>query len=119
MSGRPIRVRLTLAFAVVMAVILTLLGVFLYVRLQSSLDERIADSLESRSAALANAVRAGDPIAGIDPALLRPDDGLVDVINPDGRGTLPSGDPVLTAEQLAAARRGSVTFEGRGFRVRA
>jgi two-component system, OmpR family, sensor kinase len=118
-SRLPIRVRLTLAFALVMAVILALLGVFLHVRLQSSLDERIADSLESRSAALVNAVREGDPIAGIDPALLRPEDGLVDVVKPNGRGTLPSGDPVLTTDQLAAARRGSITFESGGFRVRA
>jgi two-component system, OmpR family, sensor kinase len=118
-SRLPIRVRLTLAFALVMAVILALLGVFLHVRLQSSLDEGIADSLESRSAALVNAVREGDPIAGIDPALLRPEDGLVDVVKPNGRGTLPSGDPVLTTDQLAAARRGSITFESGGFRVRA
>jgi two-component system, OmpR family, sensor kinase len=119
MSRLPIRLRLTLVFAVVMAVVLAGLGVFLYLRLQSSLDERIADSLESRSAALANAVRAGDPIAGIDPALLRPEDGLVDVVKPNGRGTLPSGDPVLTPAELASARRGSITFESGGFRVRA
>ena len=118
MRRTPIRLRLTFAFAVVMAIVLTLLGVFLYVRLQSSLDERIADELESRGAAIADAVR-GDALGDVEPALLRSEDGLVQVIGPDGRGLFPSGNPILSADELARARRGTVVLEEDGFRLRA
>ena len=45
MSRLPIRVRLTLAFALAMAVVLAATGAFLYMRLQSSLDEAIDQGL--------------------------------------------------------------------------
>ena len=48
MSKLPIRVRLTLTFVVAMAVVLAATGAFLYFRLQSSLDESIAETLEHR-----------------------------------------------------------------------
>jgi hypothetical protein len=51
-SRLPIRIRLTLVFAGVMAVVLAALGAFLYVRLGDSLDDRISDDLNARSAAL-------------------------------------------------------------------
>lgn len=119
MNALPIRLRLTLAFAVVMAVVLTLLGAFLYVRLQQSLDERIADDLESRSAALAAALRAGDEVGALDPGLLRSDEGVVQVIGADGASLFPSDDPVLTAAELERARRGRLRMEREGLRVRA
>jgi len=117
-SRLPIRVRLTLVFAVVMALVLAALGAFLFVRLGASLDERIADELESRSRALASAVSAGEA-ANLDPSLLRSEDGVVQVLGPDGSSLFPSGDPILTPEELALARRGSVTFDAGGFRLRA
>ena len=95
MSRLPIRVRLTLVFAVVMALVLAALGAFLYVRLGASLDERIADDLESRGAVLASAVLAGDA-AGLEPSLLRSEDGVVQVLEPDGSSLFPSGDQLLT-----------------------
>ena len=110
--------RLTLVFALVMAVVLAALGAFLYVRLGSSLDERIADELESRSAALATLVRTGEA-AGVEPSLLRSEEGVVQVIRPDGTSVFPSGDPVLDVEELEAARRASLTVERGGFRLRA
>lgn len=118
MSRLPIRLRLTLVFAVVMAVVLAGLGVFLYVRLEHSLNERIADELEGRSAVLADAVRTGTA-SGLEPSVFRSEEGLAQVIGPDGAGLFPSGDPILTAEELAQARAGSVTFEADGWRVRA
>ncbi len=48
MSRIPIRIRLTLAFALAMAVVLAAIGGFLYVRLGSSLDEAIDESLQAR-----------------------------------------------------------------------
>jgi signal transduction histidine kinase len=118
MSRLPIRVRLTLVFAVVMAVMLALLGAFLYVRLQASLDERINDELESRSAALATAVRT-DRAVELEPSLFRSDEGVAQVVGPDGSGLLPPGDPVLTADEVLRARRTSLILERDGLRLRA
>jgi two-component system, OmpR family, sensor kinase len=114
----PIRIRLTLVLAVVMALVLAALGAFLYVRLGSSLDERIADELESRSAAVATLVRAGEA-AGVEPSVLRSEEGLVQVIRADGTGVFPSGDAVLSDEELEAVRRASLTVDRGGFRLRA
>ncbi|HET8653806.1 MAG TPA: ATP-binding protein [Gaiellaceae bacterium] len=48
MSRLPIRLRLTLAFAIAMAVVLGATGAFLYFRLQSSLDEAVHETLAAR-----------------------------------------------------------------------
>jgi two-component system OmpR family sensor kinase len=57
MSRLPIRVRLSLAFAVAMAVVLVALGAFLYFQLRHSLDEQIEASLRAQAdAAAAGAV---------------------------------------------------------------
>ena len=63
MSRLPIRVRLTLAFALAMAVVLAATGAFLYVRLQSSLDEAIDEGLEALSAQAAADVDEASPSA--------------------------------------------------------
>ncbi len=120
MSRLPIRIRLTLVFAAVMAIVLAALGAFLYVRLGDSLDERIADELENRSAALASIVR-GNGLGAIDPSVLAGDEGVAQVIGPGG-GVLVSaatGDLLLTRGELAAARRGTVVTDRGGFRLRA
>ena len=48
MSRLPIRVRLTLAFAIAMAVVLAATGAFVYFRLASSLNESVDETLEAR-----------------------------------------------------------------------
>jgi two-component system, OmpR family, sensor kinase len=48
MSRLPIRMRLTLAFAVAMAIVLAATGAFVYFRLASSLDESVDETLEAR-----------------------------------------------------------------------
>ena len=48
MSRLPIRARLTLAFAVAMAVVLAATGALVYLGLRSALDEAINDTLQSR-----------------------------------------------------------------------
>ena len=60
MSGLPIRARLTLAFAVAMAVVLTATGAFVYFRLQSSLDEGIEEALDARLADAVSLARTGE-----------------------------------------------------------
>jgi two-component system OmpR family sensor kinase len=60
MKGLPVRLRLTLAFAVVMAVVLAATGVFVYQRQQSSLDQGLARSLEARAADVAALAQQSD-----------------------------------------------------------
>lgn len=57
MSRLPIRVRLTLAFALAMAIVLVATGAFLYLRLGTSLNEGINESLEARLAEVSSLVR--------------------------------------------------------------
>lgn len=57
MSRLPIRVRLTLAFALAMAIVLAATGAFLYLRLGTSLNEGINESLEARLAEVSSLVR--------------------------------------------------------------
>jgi two-component system OmpR family sensor kinase len=82
MSRLPIRLRLTLAFALAMAGVLAATGAFLYFRLAGSLDEGIDESLEVLSAQAAADVQRGRPI-GDTP--IPADERFIQVIAPDGR----------------------------------
>jgi two-component system OmpR family sensor kinase len=116
MSRLPIRWRLTLTFASVMAVVLVLVGVFLYIRLGDALDERIADSLESRLAALAQTLDPSDPVASGEEGVaqvLATDGSVV-----DGSATAPL-DSILTAAELERARSAVIRFDRSGQRFRA
>jgi signal transduction histidine kinase len=53
MSRIPVRLRLTLAFALVMAVVLTATGLFVFLRYRSQLDDNLNAALRSRGAELA------------------------------------------------------------------
>jgi two-component system, OmpR family, sensor kinase len=82
MSRLPIRLRLTLAFALAMAGVLAATGAFLYFRLASSLDDGIDESLEVLSEQVAVDVQQGRPI-GDTP--IPADERFIQVIAPDGR----------------------------------
>jgi heavy metal sensor kinase len=108
MSRLPIRVRLTLAFALVMAVVFAAVGAILYARLGDTLDERIADSLEARTTALAATFDVSSPgVAG--------EEGLAQVL--EGEGTVVGGsgaaaqESLLSAAQLERARLRPITFD--------
>ena len=65
MNRVPLRWRLTLAFAGVMAVLLAVTGAFLYVRLGNTLDEQIDQSLRARADDVAVLVgRSGSGLTG-------------------------------------------------------
>ena len=49
MSRIPLRLRLTLAFAVIMAALLGAIGAYLYIRLQNTLDEQLEQNLAARA----------------------------------------------------------------------
>ena len=105
MSRLPIRLRLTLAFALAMAVVLAATGAFLYLRLGSSLDEALDESLQARAIEVMPQVVLGESVgAGGDP-----DDRFVQVLDPMGRvvaGLLRLEEPLLEPESLADATRG-------------
>jgi heavy metal sensor kinase len=109
MSRLPIRVRLTLAFGVAMAVVLAGTGAFLYVRLGDSLEEQIETSLDARAATLVALARSRD----IESRLEGSDETFGQVIAADG--TILAASPGIEAVQLlspgdvAGAREGPVT----------
>jgi signal transduction histidine kinase len=110
MSRLPIRIRLTLAFAVVMALVLAATGAFLYLRLASGLDRTIEQGLRTRAADIAALVRQSDTglqegrTGGVD-------SGPAQVIDTRGR--------IIDATAGAAARLVPTTAQLRMARVHA
>jgi two-component system, OmpR family, sensor kinase len=113
MSWLPIRLRLTLAFALAMAVVLAATGGFLYLRLGSSLDETIDEGLQARAAELAPLVsRSTSPLQGGAAG----DEAFAQVLDRDGRvidATPQIGErPLVNADSRArAAAQGSLSLE--------
>jgi two-component system OmpR family sensor kinase len=116
-SRVPLRLRLTLAFALVMALVLAATGLFLHVRLRGSLDEQIEQGLRARADDVAALVRRGGSGLGEgSERLSEADESFAQVLGTDGSirdATPPLTTSLLTAEQLDEARRGT-TFVDRG-----
>ena len=108
MSRLPIRMRLALAFALVMAVVFAAVGAILYVRLGDTLDERIADTLEARAIELASTF-------DVTSAVVAGEEGLAQVLESDGSvvaGSSAAAEAALLSEaQLERARAGSIVAE--------
>ncbi|MBA3375556.1 MAG: HAMP domain-containing protein [Actinobacteria bacterium] len=109
----PIRLRLTLAFAVAMGVVLAATGAFLYVQLRTSLDEAIDESLEARVSEVAPRLALGGLIVGpgMGSGLVDPDERFLQVLDlgggvVDATPTVEDG-PLLEREALTrvAGRR--------------
>ena len=98
MSRVPIRVRLAALVALAMMVVLAGAGLFVYLRLQSDLDESVDSALEARIAAVAASGRAAAGSPGDD------EDGFAQVVSADGRVLERTGGAegaVLTGAELA------------------
>jgi two-component system OmpR family sensor kinase len=114
MSRLPIRVRITAAFALAMAVVLAASAVFLYLRLSSHLTTALDRELQLRAQDLAalvgrpDASLAGDSTSRfVEPGesyaqLIASDGRVLDATRPLGRGR------VLSAAELRRARRGPI-----------
>jgi two-component system, OmpR family, sensor kinase len=103
----PIRLRVTLAFAVAMAIVLAATGVFLYVRLGSALDRTIDQSLRARATDVSALVRQGDSLGA-------EGQGITQVIDTRGAvlaATPGLGRPLLTSAEISRASREAVTIE--------
>ena len=116
MSRLPVRLRLTLAFTAVMALVLAATGTFLYLRLQNELDASLERSLRARAdevSALAGG--AGTPLGSAADEPLAPErESFAQVIGPGGEvidGT--TRELALSADELRRARREAV-FADRG-----
>jgi two-component system OmpR family sensor kinase len=109
----PIRLRLTLAFAAVMALVLAATGLFVYFRLDSTLREATDDSLRSRAADVSALVRRSESGLGASSGgLVEREESFTQVVGDDGRvvDAAPStlDRPLLTPAELARARAGSL-----------
>jgi two-component system, OmpR family, sensor kinase len=99
-SRLPLRLRLTLGFALAMAVVLGAVGALLYVRLDDALSEQLDESLEVRAQALADGggIGTGD------------EENVAQRLDPDGSPTASSpglGAPLVTPEEAGRAQGGS------------
>ena len=120
MSRLPIRARLTAAFAVAMVLVLVGAGLFVYLRLESDLDESVDNGLRSRADDLAALVRPGQAGPGLAKGgrLSEDDEGFAQILTPAGR-LLDSTPGVLQAalepQEVAAANAadGAVLVERR------
>jgi signal transduction histidine kinase len=119
----PIRIRLTLAFAVVMAIVLGATGAFVYLRQRSDLDSAIDRNLSSKAGDVAALVRSDDQAlrqSGSSPLTERGET-FAQVVTPAGRvfdstPQLSSRVP-LTREELRRARQTRIVLDrvsGRG-----
>jgi heavy metal sensor kinase len=117
MSRIPIKLRVTLVFALVMAIVLAGTGLFLYLRLESSLNHSIDTDLQSRSQRLIGVMRV------VDKGLSEAARSLIDkraedfaqVLTTSGHLFDPQHQrkqhPVLSQRRVAAARQDAITFE--------
>jgi heavy metal sensor kinase len=106
MSRVPLRLRLTAAFGLAMAVLLTAAGFLLYDHLGTSLDRTLAQGLRARTADISALVKQAD--TGLQQSGLRTD-GFAQVV--DLRGKVVDETPglsksLLTTAQLKRARQG-------------
>ena len=117
MSRLPIRLRLTLAFTLVMALLLAATGLFLYVRLGHELDASLNAGLRSHADAVTALVQeAGSGLSdGGRSPLAPPDENYAQVIDETGAvvdSTPGLGEvPVLDPRQLDRARQGTIVVD--------
>ena len=112
MNGLPIRLRVTAAFAVAMAVVLAALGWFLYVRLESHLRTELDTSLQVRADDLAALVREHGSLAPSGRGLIEPGESFAQLLDRNGN-VLDATRPLRVAPLLDAAAIKGATYENR------
>jgi two-component system OmpR family sensor kinase len=115
MSRLPIRLRLTLVFAVAMTVVLSLAGWLVYARVASDLKRGLDDQLRSRAQDVSALVRRNGSLQSTGGALIEHGESFAQLISTQGRvldATASLGaKSLLDPAQLAAANRGTVFFD--------
>ncbi len=117
MSRLPVRLRVTLAFAGVMVIVLGATGLFLYLRLGTQLNHTIDRNLQTRAEQLAALIRVSDHGLG-EPArsVLRGErENYAQVLTPSGRLFDPKAQshhpPVLDPAELRESRSDGAVLE--------
>jgi heavy metal sensor kinase len=109
MTRIPIRVRVTLAFALVSAVVLAALGYFVYARFDSELSEQIDQSLRTHGDDIAALIARND--LSKKSSLLGREESFAQVLTSDGRIYATTdqlaNDPQLTPAEAARASQAS------------
>ncbi len=122
LNALPLRVRLTLAYTMAMAVVLAVVGGFLYLHTRAGIDRGIDDALALRAHDLAALARSGDPAqvlltAGPPPGQIGDRAQLIDARGRIVAATPSARRPLLSPSELRAARRGRIVRQ-RGDTVR-
>jgi signal transduction histidine kinase len=117
LSSLPIRTRLTLTFAVAMAVVLAAISAFVYTGMRGALDETIATTLRTRAddvAALAAQTDSGLR-EGSSPPLAESGQDVAQVLTVSGSvldyTPAVGSKPLLTTQELLRASRESLTID--------
>jgi two-component system OmpR family sensor kinase len=119
-SRLPIRLRVTLVFAGIMALVLGATGLFLRLRLEHNLDQSINQDLQSRNAALVSLIRTGELHFGepVRSALKARGASFSQVLKPSGALFEPhvqrGVQPVLGLAEARRAARGPIFVERSG-----
>jgi heavy metal sensor kinase len=115
----PIRLRLTLAFAAAMAIVLSAIGLFVYARLDAGLDRTIDQSLRGRADDVTALVRRSGPRLGQEAGSHLAEQGETFSQVLDARGSVADSTPpagnrsLLTPAELMRATRETVTIDER------
>jgi two-component system OmpR family sensor kinase len=120
LSRVPIRLRVTLAFTMAMAVVLVAAGFFVYFRLEARLDESINNGLRSRAGEVSALARTSEKTLGgaHSGSLIESDESFAQVLTP--RGQAVDSTPqlrdrsVLSRSQLEEAVKSPTFFERGG-----
>jgi heavy metal sensor kinase len=111
-SRLPIRLRLTLAFALAMAALLCTAGWLTYRHVAADLERSLDQSLRSRAQDLSTLVADGGSVAPTTGSLVERGESFAQVVGANGRvldATRPlDGAALLHADELARARQGPV-----------
>jgi len=111
----PIRLRLTLVFALVMAVVLLLAGWLVYARVSNNLDTALDEQLRARGQDVSALVRREGSLKSTHGVLVERGETFAELLNASGSvvdATNPVGrKPLLTPSELARALRGPVFLD--------
>jgi two-component system, OmpR family, sensor kinase len=116
LSRVPIRLKLTIAFAAAMAVVLAALGLFVYLRFEHQLDDAVISGLESQAQDVKSVLaRTDEESARSIESLLGGDDTFAEVLAPGGKVVnAPAqlgGEVVLSPRELSRAVRGRIRVD--------
>ena len=122
MSRLPIRWRLTVAFGLAVAIVLTAVGIFLHARLRAELDIGIERDLRVRADQLGGLLSRSpiEELPQTTSAELEPDENIAQILRPDGTVVAASSYPnvaLLTPAQLAAAASAETMTDREGDRA--